>query len=181
MPQSERSSEHSESVATPRTGMLFGVVILVSALVALVGASLALGGYGQARRFVPADSAIVKVGTSGEVDAALRSRGVHGAAMVVATSQLGYAPVSIVTTPSLLDWPVARTDLSRYFVQRTSRASWVWVLARTGVARTVIYLLPSASLSRFVSEGRRLGYPGISDDGRSIVANDEGYLRTISD
>lgn len=41
--------------------------------------------------------------------------------------------------------------------------------------------MPSSEFTHRVEDGRKQGYPGIASDGLSVVANDEGYVRYISD
>ncbi len=175
------SESDSKATSTPdsSTGGWFNVGFGVLVVAALIGSALFLSARGGASRFVEADTRQVST-SRGLVDATddLRARGV---VVLGASAHLGYTPVELKTPPNALKWPIEERDLNAYFRAGVSRDSWVWVLAKTGVARRIDYLMPEAEYARRVAEGRAKGFPGISADGTSILANDEGYLRHISD
>jgi len=133
---------------------------------------------GSAARSLQAGATVTQ--TSTETVAAFGTLGARGAVVLVATEDLGYSPVSILTTPGTLAWPVGDVDLAAEFAAGADRDSWLWVLAKTGVVRRIDYLLPQTTFERRVAEGRAQGLPGIARDGRSVLANDEGYLRYIA-
>jgi len=112
---------------------------------------------------------------------AWRSAGVRGAVLVDATRDLGYLPAAEDLIPRRTGWPVQSVDLPALWIGATDRSNAVWVAARTGLARTVHYVLPAAVLKERIRVGRAQNYPGIAADGGSVFANDEGYVRYIDD
>lgn len=125
--------------------------------------------------------AVIHVADSRELVDALAATGTRGVVVLSATADLGYSPVQLASPSDLLRWPIETRDLREHYTAGVSRVSWGWVLAKTGIARRIDYLMPSAAYRVRVDEGRSMGFPGISADGTHIVANDEGYLRFISD
>ncbi len=163
-----------------RLGMRFAIIFTALVAAALLVAALSLGSWGTSRRTL-ASGQTATVTSSAELLAAFDSLGAHGVAVLAATEDLGYTPVEIATPQVALQWPVAPSDLKTYFRESIARSSWSWVLVRTGAARSLDYVLPSRHFKARVEEGREKGFPGIAPDGSSIRANDEGFVRTISD
>ena len=60
------------------------------------------------------------------------------------------------------------------------RPGLIWVASKTGIARSVNYVLSPADLAAKVALGRTNGWPGIAPDGSSISVNDEdGFQRPL--
>lgn len=157
-------------------------VLVSTAIVLALGLTLgALAWVGAASRHAPEQAAVVVVDDSAQLLAAWQAADVRGVALVDASRDFGYMPVDERTIPRQAGWPIGRIDLSSAWLRSVARPNIVWVATKTGIARSVRYLVPSASLQERVREGREQGFPGIAADGGSITANDEGFLRYIDD
>ena len=156
-------------------GFAFAIVLmLIVSLVALDRAGL------SARSAPSGASPVVVVDTAQGLIAAWNTAGVQGVELVDVTRDLGYA-ISPGAFPLSSGWPVPLRDLRSVFLQGVNRQSVVWVASRTGIVRSVTYVLGPKDLAQKVQAGRDSGWPGISADGSSIAANDNGYLRRIGD
>lgn len=173
------SAEHE---SMPRVGWRFALGFAGAVTVALTIALVSLNAAGAGARVVLAsDPAVVGVDdTKGLIDA-WEKAGVHGAALVYVTRDLGYA-VPPGSYQHSADLPVPLRDLRSTFIDIAVRTDLVWVASHTGIARSVRYVLHPLDLAEKVRVGRENGWPGIAADGRSITAGDEeGSDRVIGD
>jgi hypothetical protein len=162
-------------------GFRFALGFVAAVVLALILSLALLDRSGVAARVVPAEKpSIVVVNDAKGLLAAWDGAGVHGAQLVDVTRDLGYAfpPEGI---PGSAGWPVPMRDLQSVFRTTVERRSTIWVASKTGIARSVTYVVDPASLAEKVRVGRERGYPGIAPDGRSITADDDGYLRQVGD
>jgi len=179
--------DHDVRSAASPTSALSGMglrqaAILSAIMVLALGATIALvGSVGTSSRRVPSHTAVVVVDNAGQLLRAWDTAQVHGAALVDATRDFGYLPVDERAIPRVPGWPVQSADLPSVWRDSVTPTNVVWVAAKTGIARSVLYVLPATDLQERVRTGREQGFPGIAADGGSIIANDEGYLRTIDD
>lgn len=172
----------SPKVASRPDAQLGARFTLLFAILCLLGFALlafSLGARGVSSRSLGSGGR--EVSDSAELIGAADSLGARGVVVLAATGTLGYTPVDVDAPSEALAWPVERVDLPEHYRSEVGRASWAWVLAKTGTARRIDYLMPTVEYRLRVAEGREQGFPGISADGSSITANDEGYLRHISD
>lgn len=154
----------------------FALIITLASIAALV----ALNGAGTSARAVPAAAPeIVVVDDARGLLAAWNTAGIHGAHLIYATRDLGYAlPDNVFQHSS--ESPVSLVDLDKVYRDNVARSNIVWVASHTGIARSVTYVLTPQDLAEKVQLGRQNGWPGISADGRSIAARDEeGYTRVV--
>jgi len=182
---SPEATESSTSETVPegartanRTAERFALGVFGASVVALLLAVVILSSVGTGSRRV--DAVLATSDTAQEVVTAAGEMHAHGCVLLVATQDLGYASYLSSPTPEALKWPV---DVPDYVAEMTSvsqRDNWAYVLARTGVARRIDYVLPESAYRAKVEAGRAGGFPGIARDGSHIAANDEGYLRYIS-
>jgi hypothetical protein len=177
---SEKDAPVDGSVATGvgwRFAAWFGAVVMVSLLLSL----FALDRAGVAARAVPATApSVVVVDGAKDLLSAWNRAGLRGVWLVDVTRDLQYAPPE-EAVPQTAGWPVPLLDLPSIYAASVNRPSAVWVASRTGIVRSVTYVLQPADLAQKVTFGRENGYPGISPDGLSITANDYGYLRWIGE
>lgn len=183
MPESVGPEPSTSAGGDDETGVGFRFALAFIAVVALaLIVSLALlDRSGVAARVVPAKApSVVVVNDAKGLLAAWDEAGVHGAQLVDVTRDLGYTfPPG--ATPGSSGWPVPMRDLRSVFRSSVERRSAIWVASKTGIARSVTYVLDPASLAEKVRVGRERGYPGIAPDGRSITADDDGYLRQLGE
>jgi len=169
--------------ASPRGGVSvrFPVAFSAGVVLALILSSAGLARFGAMSSVAPASPSIVIVDDSKSLLAAWRNARLHGVVLVDATRDLQYYGVSVNVVPLQIGWPVTGRDIPAVYEGVVDRRNVVWVAAKTGIARTVAHLLVPADLDAKIRDGRKLGYTGIAAGGRSITANDEGYLRSIAD
>ena len=162
-------------------GIRFALGFAAAVALALILSLALLDRSGVAARVVPAEKpSIVVVNDSKGLLAAWDEAGVHGAHLVDVTRDLGYTfPPGAIPVSS--GWPVQMRDLQSVFRDSVERRSAIWAAAKIGIVRSVTYVLDPASLAEKVRVGRERGYPGIAPDGRSITADDDGYLRQVGD
>lgn len=163
----------------------FALGLAAAVTMALVMSLAALDWAGRASRSTPTSASVIVVDDSRDLLDTWRSRGVHGAIVVDATRDLGYLPINedVLRGEGSWQggWPIVDVDLQGAYARAAERPSIMWVAARVGIARSVTYVLPPPVFADRVRDGRDKGFPGIAPDGRSITANDEGYLRLILD
>jgi len=149
---------------------------------ALVVALVALNSAGAGARVVPTGvPAVVVVDDTKGLIGAWEKSGVHGAALVYVTRDLGYA-VPPKSYQHSADLPVPLRDLRSTFIDMAARTDLLWVASHTGIARSIRYVVSPVDLADKVRLGRENGWPGIAADGRSIIAGDEeGSDRVILD
>lgn len=166
----------------PSVGSRLAITSLLGVLVLLAVLSVAFEAVGQGARWDPRarDEGPVVVRTTDELSEEWDRRGIRNAVLVCASRDLGFEPVPFESmVASEAAYPVDLVDVRTLYAAKSDRASHLWVAAQRGVFRTIHYILPAAELSRRVEEGRAAGFPGIARDGRSVRANNDGYLRTI--
>ncbi len=156
---------------------------------ALVTASLAisavtLDAVGRRERWVPPQGpvTVITVDDSGELIAALQASRVRNATLVSCASQLGFSNLVVGDDlPVRAAYPLGSLDYRAQIARRPARANRLWLASELGLFRTIHHVMPPAPFALRVAEGRRAGAGGIAPDGKSVVANNEGYLRRISD
>lgn len=167
------------TAVSPRFAVVFAGAVVLALIVSLWG----LNAFGLASRSVPRPLPdIVVVEDSPALLGAWHDAKIRGAALVSVTRDRQYYPVpeeSWMST-SAVGWPMPRVDLQAKITAAAGRQSVVWVGARTGIVRTVIYVLNQPDMIATVDEGRRMGYPGTAPDGKSINSNDNGFIRFVS-
>jgi hypothetical protein len=198
------------AASNARVGRRFAGAFGVAIVLCLAIVAITLEAMGVASRRVPAHRRLVAARNARELIAAWDDSGVHGALVVDVTRDLGYSPVNTggglggmgppvqtstavggaqASIPSSVDaaglpmslgWPIRPVDYPARFRSMVDRRSSMWVAARIGIARSVTYVVGATEFAEKVRVGRESGFPGIADDGRSITANDEGYLRFVS-
>ncbi len=169
------------SLGATGVGIRFAVGFSLAIGLALVISLVALDRFGVAERTAPTPTPPpFVVQDSRELLDAWNTAGLHGVHLIDVTRDLGYAyPPGAI--PQSTGWPVPHKDLQDVFRTSVEHRSIIWVAAKTGVARSVTYVVMPTDLSDKVSVGREKGFPGIAPDGSSITANDDGYVRLIGD
>lgn len=178
----ENPDREVPSVSAPGTGvgLRFSVAFASVVLVVLAGSLVGLDRLGVSSRTVPAVTTVVVVDDARGLLSAWRAAGVHGAVLVHASRDLGYLAPPVTILPNPTGWPVPEHDVAETYRRAVERPNVVWVAGRTGIARSVIHLLTPMDLADKVRVGRERGFPGISADGTFITANDEGFIRSVS-
>ncbi|HEX9094216.1 MAG TPA: hypothetical protein VF902_09560 [Coriobacteriia bacterium] len=162
-------------------GRVFAVVSAL-AMLALVGGVVALAGAtgARGRSEGPGQRSAITVSDAVGLAAAVDASGVRGGVMLQVTKTLDFEPVAVEDVLKPSGYPVKQPEVAGVLAPLVGRANVQWVLSQGSAVRTsVVVMAPSAFASK-VDEGRRLGYPGVSADGSSIVANNDGFLRRIS-
>lgn len=161
-------------------GWRFALGFAVAVALSVTWATVVLDRAGVAARVVPSATEVVVVDDANGLLNAWTDAGVHGAVLVDVTRDLGYA-IPQSAFPRTSGWPVPLLDLQSAFRTGVKRPTVVWVASKTGIVRSVDYVLAPIDLVEKVRLGQKNGWPGISPDGRSITVNDDGYLRWIGD
>lgn len=164
-------------------GVPFAAGFAAAVMLALAVSAVALNRTGVAARSAPATRpTAVVVDDSRALLAAWNKAGIHGVVLVDVTRDTEYGPSAAVGPQQQLSgWPVPMIDHQRLFREGVNRQSLVWVAAATGVARSVAYVMNPFDFAEKLRAGRQAGLSGIAPDGRSVTANDNGYLRWLGD
>jgi len=178
-PLDDHAAEQSALSEDRMVGTRFAAVTAVVVLVALLVAVVALDRFGTSSRKAPAAAAVVVVDDSRQLLDAWSTAGLHGVVLLDATRDTSFEWISPDAVPAPAVWPVAPVDLQGVYQAGVGRDNVVWVGSKTGILRSVHYLMTPADFETKVSGGRALGARGIAPDGRSVTANDEGYLRYL--
>ena len=178
-PLEDQVAGHSAAPAGGAVGARFSAIVAVVVIAALVGALVVLDRVGKSARAVPAVASVVVVEDSKQLMNAWTSQGLRGVVLVDATRDTGFAWIPPSSIPATGAWPVADVDLQEVFRNGVDRRNVVWVGSKTGVVRSVHYLMTPADFEEKVRGGRAVGARGIARDGKSVTANDEGYLRFL--
>lgn len=178
-PTDNQSEELPIAAERQTVGMGFAVALAVAVIVALGVALVALDSAGKSARSVPATASVVVVDDSSQLLKTWEAQGLHGARLVDVTRDTTFEWVPTTSIPAPTDWPIPALDLSSVFRSSVNRNNVVWVASKTGIVRSVDYVIPRTDFEQKVAAGRAAGQPGISPDGTSVTANDEGYLRFL--
>lgn len=184
------SDTGTPETAAPDTGagaerldplLAYGLVALIAAgLVAAFSLASSRATASRAPATGP-DLEIVDANGTDQLHGAWRQERVHGAVLVDASATLRYAAVQygqdVTVTP---EYPVAVVDLADEMTKRLDRPNSLFVAAKTGMFRSIHHLMPRKTFAARVSLGRKLGLPGIAEDGRSVKADHEGVPRRIA-
>ena len=157
----------------------FVAVIAVVVLMALFAVLVAFDRVGTSSRNAPAAAAVVVVDDSRQLLYAWTSAGLRGVVLLDATRDTSFVWIPPDSVPAPAVWPVAPVDLQAVYREGVGRENVVWVGSKTGILRSVHYLMTPADFEAKVSGGRAVGARGIAPDGQSVTANDEGYLRYL--
>lgn len=178
MTQAPGKTASGEGAVGSRFAWTFSAASVVLVAAILVG----LGVWGSSERWNPdADRVVLVVDRSSELPRAWERAGLRGAVLVSASRDLGFQSVpfgAVVTVPAAYPFPAF--DYRDAILKYVARDNYVWVASQRGLFRTVDYVLPPEEFERRVTEGRALGYSGISADGSAISPNNNGYLRHIA-
>lgn len=175
--KSVRDQSAGDPVGAVGAGFVLGFTAIISA--ALIITLLVLEAEGRSSRSAPATTTVVVVDDSRELLGAWDAAGLHGVVLLDATRDTGFewiSPDGIAVAPG---WPVSPVDLPGFYRAGVNRSNAIWVGSKIGVLRSVHYLMTPDDFERKVSGGRAVGARGIATDGRSVTANDEGYLRYL--
>lgn len=180
-PLDDKVAEESAASQNRMVGTRSAAVVAVVVLVALLAVLVVLDRVGTSSRSAPAaaPAAVVVVDDSRQLLDAWTSAGLRGVVLLDATRDTSFAWISPDSVPAPAVWPVAPVDLQGVYQAGVSRDNVVWVGSKTGILRSVHYLMTPADFEAKVSGGRAVGARGIAPDGQSVTANDEGYLRYL--
>ncbi len=165
-------------------GWPFAIAGAAVALLLPVVALLALGSGGVAARApqlaegTPPASIVASSGPAAVL--LMEQEGVRGAHLVQASRDFGYR---VTALEAVLSADAAEqtgvVPVSQLLRDNMDSENYLYVASHLGLVRRITHLMSAKSFEARVAEGRAQGMPGISEDGQSVVINQDGDLREI--